>query len=164
MPMVWGVVASPDRRAPGLPFGGVALPRTLASTLFASYLLVLFALTLLLFPQPGARPNLTPFASIAHDLQAGGRGLLVNFLGNLVAFLPMGFLVPVLAGGWASARRVTLFSLGLSLAIEVLQYLSARRVADVDDILLNSLGGLLGYLAFLGLRRWWPRPSAVPAT
>ena len=39
-----------------------------------------------------------------------------------------------------------LFCLCLSAMIEVGQYVSGRRVADVDDLILNTLGGLLGYL------------------
>ena len=38
-----------------------------------------------------------------------------------------------------------LFGLSLSLAIEGGQYLSGRRVTDVDDLILNTLGTLLGY-------------------
>jgi glycopeptide antibiotics resistance protein len=41
---------------------------------------------------------------------------------------------------------VLVFSLGLSLVIEGGQLYSGRRTPDVDDLILNSLGGFLGYL------------------
>ncbi len=41
------------------------------------------------------------------------------------------------------------WGLGVSLLIEVLQGISGRRVADVDDVILNTLGGLMGYGCWL---------------
>jgi glycopeptide antibiotics resistance protein len=77
-------------------------------------------------------------------------------------FLPMGFFVPILSRPWTSAFRVALVCMILSLAIETLQYDSGRRVADIDDVLLNTLGGVLGYAGFVGLRRWWSRGPILP--
>jgi glycopeptide antibiotics resistance protein len=122
-------------------------------------MLVLFDLTLVQFPHPGAPPNLVPFATIRHDLCAGGGELLVNGLGNLVAFMPLGFLLRALRGPWMTAGRVGLVGLMLSLLIESLQYRSGRRVADVDDLTLNTLGTLLGYGAYVGLARLRARLS-----
>lgn len=88
--------------------------------------------------------------------------MLRNVLGNLAVFLPMGFFVPILKGPWTSAFRVALVCMILSLAIETLQYDSGRRVADIDDVLLNTLGGILGYAGFVGLRRGWSRGPILP--
>ena len=46
--------------------------------------------------------------------------------------------------------HVAVFSLSISFVIEVGQYISGRRVPDVDDLILNTLGGMLGYLALGG--------------
>jgi glycopeptide antibiotics resistance protein len=128
------------------------LRRPITRALLVAYLVVLFGLTLGGLYQPHPTTNLVPFRSMGHDLRAGGRHLVVNFLGNLAAFLPMGVLVPTLAGGRAAAR-VGAASLGLSVLIEVLQGISGRRVADVDDVILNTLGGMIGYGLWLGYRR-----------
>jgi glycopeptide antibiotics resistance protein len=121
------------------------LRRTLAVTLLTAFLVVLLGLTLGGFYQPRAPVNLIPLKSIGHDLRAGGRDLVINFLGNLVVFLPMGVLVPSMVGGDRPGWRVAAASFGLSLAIEVLQGVSGRRVADIDDVILNTIGGVIGY-------------------
>ncbi|MBV8316714.1 MAG: VanZ family protein [Planctomycetaceae bacterium] len=135
------------------------MPRPIIVSLFITYLLLLFYLTLFAFPvhlpHSHALLNLIPFESIVSDVHAGGRRMLRNVLGNLAVFLPMGFFVPILKGPWTSASRVALVCMILSLAIETLQYDSGRRVADIDDVLLNTLGGILGYAGFVGLRRGW---------
>lgn len=125
--------------------------RSIAMVLLVAYLVVLFDLVLVRFPQPGPPPNLVPLAMIAHYWAEGGRGLLVNLVGNVAAFVPLGLLVPWIRTRRTEFREVVLLGLGLSLAIEMLQYASGRRVADVDDVLLNTVGALLGYLAYRAL-------------
>src|SRR5688572_29311437 len=118
--------------------------RIVLTAVFIAYVLFLFEIALLRFPIADPRPNFVPFRSILHDWRGGGRNLVINFVGNLVAFLPMG-LVPPLILRRLTLRQVALFSLTLSLMIEVLQFLTGHRVADVDDLILNTAGGLLGY-------------------
>jgi glycopeptide antibiotics resistance protein len=57
----------------------------------------------------------------------------------------MGLIPPLILRRRITPRQVALFSLTLSLMIEVPQFLTGRRVADVDDLILNTAGGLLGY-------------------
>jgi hypothetical protein len=92
----------------------------------------------------------------------------------VVVFLPLGVLLP-LVGQVSSARRVLLLGFLLSLTMELLQGLNAvtvhgGHIADVNDLLANTLGAPLGYgvlrLARLvpALRRWadaatWPSRS-----
>jgi glycopeptide antibiotics resistance protein len=137
------------------------LRRILLGATLALYLLTLLLLTLWAFPQPAPPPNLIPFRSISGDLDAGGRRFAVNFLGNILAFLPLGCLLPALHRLFESAGRVALASFLLSGGIESLQYLSGRRVADIDDLLLNTSGGALGFVAFLVARSAW-RAVTVP--
>lgn len=72
-----------------------------------------------------------------------------NLVGNIVVFVPFGFLLPyVLKRGrnfFVMLINVFLFVLG----IEVFQLFSAFGAFDVDDILLNCLGAVLGYLFYL---------------
>ena len=88
-----------------------------------------------------------PSRSIIHDWKHGGWGFVVNFAGNLVAFMPMGLLPPLIRVRRTALWQVALFSLSISLTIEVGQYVTGRRVPDVDDLILNTLGGVMGYLA-----------------
>ena len=118
-----------------------------------AYLMVFYALTLGGFYQPDAPRNFVPFRSIEHDILKGGSEFVVNLLGNLVAFLPMGWLLPSLLGRRCSAAKVAGWSLAASLVAEVLQGISGRRVADVDDLILNTAGGLMGYALRIGFER-----------
>lgn len=133
--------------------------RSLLTALFGGYVLVLLDLTLLRFPQPGAFPNFVPFGTIGHYLHIGGREMWLNVVGNLAAFVPLGLLLPMFRDEWRSLPCAGAFSLAVSLLIESLQYISGQRVADVDDLLLNTLGGILGYLAFAVLRRVFSAPA-----
>ena len=125
--------------------------KTILTIVLSAY--IIFLLDLALFRFPATRPvvNWVPFRSMIHDWQNGGWGFVVNFLGNLVAFLPMGLLPPLIRERRTALWQVALFSLSISFAIEAGQYVSGRRVPDVDDLILNTLGGVLGYLA-LGRR------------
>ena len=125
----------------------------LAAFILALYTAFLLVLTLVLFPGDHPGPNLVPFQSIAHDWQTGGRDFVVNFLGNVVAFIPFGVLIPLTRRRPTSWWVVLLVCVALSAAIEAMQFASGRRVADVDDVLLNGIGGLVGY----GILRAWRR-------
>lgn len=76
-----------------------------------------------------------------------------NLIGNIVVFVPYGFLFPyVLKKG--SNFFVMLFNAFLFVAgIEIFQLFSAFGAFDVDDILLNCVGAVMGYLLYLILRR-----------
>lgn len=70
-----------------------------------------------------------------------------NLLGNILIFLPFGFFMPM-----ASMRRsfcvTTIYSLLLSVIVETSQLLMQVGSFDVDDLLLNTVGGMLGFIAF----------------
>lgn len=80
--------------------------------------------------------------------------LWVNFLGNIVMFIPFGFFSGLLSRRprWWKAALVTA---ALSLFIEGFQLLVSRGT-DVDDLILNTLGGLMGYWVFLLVRKHDP--------
>lgn len=71
--------------------------RTVALVALSVYVLFLLDLALLQFPSKNPRPNFIPLHSMIADWTAGGRGFVVNFVGNLVAFMPIG-LMPSLCG------------------------------------------------------------------
>lgn len=105
----------------------------------------------LLDPQVGKAFNLKPLHSIrlfSQILEPGGPHFhlaLLNLLGNLLIFLPYGFLGRLLLRNKGHFR---LFFSGLFciLLIEFLQLLTGIGVWDIDDILLNTLGLILGLI------------------
>jgi glycopeptide antibiotics resistance protein len=99
--------------------------------------------------------KLEPGRSIAEYLAAGGWPMVLNVLGNLAAFVPLGVLWPLLLRGRTSAWRVAGLAASVSFLIESLQFASRRRIADVDDVMLNTLGGLLGYGVYRAFAFLW---------
>ena len=132
--------------------------KLLAAKLMVGYLMVLFALTLGGFYHPDAPKNFVPFRSIEHDVRAGGSEFMINFLGNIAVTVPMGLMLPALLGRCSTLRVATL-CLTLSSVVEVLQGISGRRVADVDDVILNTLGGVLGWGVWVAGRCLFSRPG-----
>lgn len=127
--------------------------RSTAAVVLTAWVAFLLDMTLRWLPgDTPPPPNLVPFAMIAHDWHAGGRSFVVNLVGNVVAFIPVGVLLPLARKRGASLLLIAASCAGLSAAIEVAQFATGRRVGDVDDVLLNTAGGLLGY-AILGVYR-----------
>jgi glycopeptide antibiotics resistance protein len=122
---------------------------------FALY--VVFALKLLLFSRiPGSERsfNLIPFASIADYLFGGSSGLrrfaFGNIAGNVLLFIPLGAFLSVLTK-WTMARTMLVVA-SVSVTVEVLQGVLALGASDIDDVILNCLGGFIGILLFLLLK------------
>ena len=99
--------------------------------------------------------NLIPFKVVANTYREafvnGVRSyFFINFPGNIVMFMPFGLFVPLL---WnRSNKKVVLFGCLTSVSIEICQ-LFLHRSTDIDDVLLNTTGVLLGLLSFHLLRR-----------
>ncbi|MDA8234791.1 MAG: VanZ family protein [Clostridia bacterium] len=94
--------------------------------------------------------NLVPFRGIYMYLTnpPSFNIAMTNLVGNILAFVPMGFLLPVISEKARHYVQVILLSLSSSLIIEVLQLLLRVGSTDVDDLILNTLGGLIGYIGF----------------
>jgi glycopeptide antibiotics resistance protein len=141
------------------------LCRELGIVLFGVYLLLVCDVTINYVQllqwrfERGSVYNLIPFEGIADILSQGITGYaILNLAGNIVLFLPFGLFLPLLWRGWPLAR-VTAVTLLLSSGIEVLQLYTSRG-ADVDDVLLNTVGSVLGYLLFCLFRVCAPRLCA----
>lgn len=75
-----------------------------------------------------------------------GFSLLMDRL-NIELFVPLGFFLPTLFPRFRMLWSVALSGFLFSLTIELLQLLS-YRVTDVDDLLMNTLGAVIGYFGF----------------
>lgn len=74
---------------------------------------------------------------------------LTNVCGNIVVFIPVGIFLPQLIKRCKNVFLIILISLELSLFAEVIQLVSKVGSFDVDDLLLNTLGGLCGYIIYM---------------
>lgn len=70
---------------------------------------------------------------------------LIELFGNVVLFMPFSFAVQQLFNKKHSLKKVLSVVLLLSVFIEIVQYELNIGVADIDDVILNTLGGFLGY-------------------
>lgn len=92
-----------------------------------------------------ALPQLVPLRTTLAQLRAGWWPLMFHAVGNLIWFLPLG--VYCRRKPWWLALAL---GAALSMGIELMQYALASGTTDVDDVLINALGALLGW----GLGRW----------
>lgn len=132
--------------------------RAIAVYLFIFYLLGLVCFTLYPFPENtlafcrenNLLPQLRPLQFIS-DTRTDGLSAVLQVVMNFVFFLPMGVFMRLLFR--TKLRTAFLVSLGGSILIETAQlagvfglYPCSYRLFDVDDLMLNTLGGVSGYL------------------
>ena len=137
----------------------------LRRTVFAAYCLLM---VYLLFLQRGRSPifgggyvstmlanlNLKPGAEIRRFLRVWNdplyhRAAVVNLVGNVVMFIPLGFGLP-----WANAPlrrfwKTLLASAAIIVLVEAIQLVTLLGHCDVDDLILNLIGVTIGYLLYV---------------
>jgi len=72
-----------------------------------------------------------------------------NLGGNIIGFMPLGFLLPLTVFRRHRLVLTVIAVFGISLLFEVTQLYTGLGVFDVDDLLLNTTGGLLGFIMYL---------------
>ncbi len=119
--------------------------------LFWTYFFTLLYVTLFTYNYYvyGKSVNLVFFDSIKLMFESGDPWLFAkNVLGNVVLFFPLGFLLPTIYKPLRAFRTCLPLAFSTSLIIEICQYEFAERIFDVDDIFLNTLGAVFGWLTF----------------
>jgi glycopeptide antibiotics resistance protein len=106
--------------------------------------------------------NLIPFKTILYFLK-GNNGLLIaciNILGNIIALVPLGFLVPLVFQNinWKKSLALAIIS---GLAIEWTQLYLHIGIFDIDDVLLNGLGVMIGFWKFVMFSNFTKRTKTV---
>jgi len=133
-----------------------------AGVLLFSYLIMLFVQT---FSDNGGvnEIRLVPFQIISGQIAHRNDGTLFyrefiyNILGNTAVFVPVGFLTAYLCGG--RFGKTVLSGLWLSLLIETVQ-LPLNRTSDVDDLILNTAGAVIGWVVYRLLRLVFKKAAA----
>lgn len=95
--------------------------------------------------------NLIPFKMILYYLSgaAGKTSALENVMGNIVGFMPLGMLAPLLSDKIKGMKNMLMASFLTSFSFEIIQLITGLGVFDVDDLILNTAGGVAGYLVFV---------------
>ncbi|MFV0466530.1 MAG: VanZ family protein [Lachnospiraceae bacterium] len=83
------------------------------------------------------------------------RVVCLNLIGNVIVLIPFGMFLPMLLKKCRKWICVILLSFVLSLSIELVQLVARVGSFDVDDMILNTIGGAIGFLLYLLLRRVW---------
>lgn len=105
--------------------------------------------------------NFSPFKEISRNIHGSTSHDFINLVGNVALFMPLGiFLLLMSRNKQISFVRIFIISLGLSLSLECSQVIFLIGTFDVDDLILNVSGGVLGvglYKIYAMSRRKRPR-------
>lgn len=100
--------------------------------------------------------NLIPFVEIIRFVKyreyLGMYNVMINLVGNVVAFIPFGALIRWVINRSVNWYHVVGYTFLFSLSVELLQLVAKVGSFDVDDLILNTLGGLIGYFVYYILR------------
>jgi len=94
------------------------------------------------------KANLVPFKTIKlmQSDRLSEEYRIDNIAGNIVGFIPLGILFPLLFVGLRRLWRTTFVVFLVSLGFEVTQLVTGIGIFDIDDLILNVTGGIIGYL------------------
>ena len=73
---------------------------------------------------------------------------LVNLIGNLIVFIPLGLFLPLFWKRCNSYGWTMIYSVFTIVVIEVLQLFTLRGSCDIDDLILNVVGVSIGYICY----------------
>lgn len=140
----------------------VKLEFNLLYTLFIIYITALVSVTL--FPivyqadavelRYGYEFNFIPLEGIISAFKDGGSAAIRNVGGNLLLLLPLGFIMPIISKHKNKFFVVLISGICTAVGIELLQYIIGciigymYRAVDVDDVILNLSGCLVGFALF----------------
>lgn len=71
----------------------------------------------------------------------------MGYILNIILFIPLGFFLPILYKKYRNFKEVTRLGFLISLFIEIMQLFS-HRATDIDDLITNTFGTIIGYLIF----------------
>ncbi|WP_369075718.1 VanZ family protein [Lysinibacillus sphaericus] len=98
----------------------------------------------------GVGVNLIPFSTIgAYISDINDSVSIINILGNIIPFIPMGFIIPMAFPSQRNVFKTLISSLLLILSIEILQIILFLGSFDIDDIILNLLSCIIGFMLFI---------------
>ena len=109
-------------------------------------------------PNRGYAYNLAPFKEIMRFITyyetLGMKAVVVNLAGNVMAFMPFGFFMPVVSRRSRGPVRIIFLGFGFSLMLETIQLVFKVGSFDVDDLILNTLGAAIGFFCYRRVQRF----------
>ena len=97
--------------------------------------------------------NLVPLHTIKQyisllEVSAYRDHAVINLVGNVVVFIPLGYLLPRIWKWFHSIFRLLLSVTVIIILVEALQYITLLGSCDIDDLILNLLGTIIGYITW----------------
>lgn len=95
--------------------------------------------------------NYIPFIETIKMFQDNFMGIgnaIYNIVGNILLFVPLGFFIPLLFNKKNKVINIALYGFFISFIIEGIQLFTAFNLTDIDDIIFNTLGSVVGFLIF----------------
>lgn len=118
------------------------------SLLFIIYILLLYYL-LLSTEYAVSGMNFIPFSEMTR-YSIGSKAFFYNVIGNIALFVPFGYFV----SDYLKAKRIPhilVVSILISLTAELIQF-KIGRAFDIDDIILNVIGSIIGFMVYISIR------------
>ncbi len=122
--------------------------REFINLMFVIYILLLYQLLTTTELNKMSGLNIVPFTEIFR-YEIGSPSFIYNVIGNILIFIPFGYFVSMYMKA-TKFSHILAVSLITSLTVELVQ-LHIGRSFDIDDIILNVSGSILGFLLFIGL-------------
>lgn len=72
----------------------------------------------------------------------------INLVGNTLPFIPLGFLIPINFNWTRTFLKTIIICMFVSIGFETMQFITCLGYADIDDVMLNTLSCIVGYVAF----------------
>lgn len=138
--------------------GNVKISREVGIYLFFSYLLIVFHLTFYPFQFIAPYTHVLemqwlPFKEILTQYGRTPKLAMYFAVGNIVMTIPFGFFLALLFKRCRHLIVIVVCGLGYSLSIELFQMLFTNRSAEIDDLIFNTSGAMIGYILFSVLKR-----------
>lgn len=77
---------------------------------------------------------------------------LINIMGNIVPFIPLGFLIPMVFPLYRKVLKAMFICLLIILGIESIQYFTYLGIFDIDDVIVNMVSCFIGFLIFIAYK------------
>ena len=103
------------------------------------------------FSQKIGQINFIPLANTIIPYLEGELSIriaVINLLGNIIAFIPLGLFLSLLFKKYVKIKNAFWVSFTLSMLIEVVQLVFSIGYCDIDDVILNVFGSLLGVVLY----------------
>lgn len=127
--------------------------RTTAFFLWIVYGYMVLGITFLCRkPVFGHQLSLIPFTATTNNVR-----LMAYEIENILLFVPYGILIPALVEHCKKWFFCLIAGMVTSLSIETLQFMTMRGKAQMDDLLLNSAGTMIGWVIFMIVKRWFDK-------